>query len=91
MVANECVSGPVDAVLPKPVRNVELAETLGKVLGRPTFVSMPAPVVRLIFGEMADALLLASQRAQPRRLLDTGFTFQSPDLETTLRHLLGQM
>jgi len=45
--------------------------------------------VRLIFGEMADALLLASQRAQPKRLLDTGFTFQFPGLEAALRHLLN--
>jgi uncharacterized protein len=90
VIANESISGPVNAVSPNPVRNVEFTEILGKVLGRPTFVSMPAPVVRLIFGEMADALLLASQRAEPRRLLDTGFTFQFPDLETTLRHLLSR-
>jgi len=88
-ISNETLSGPVNAVSPNPVRNVEFIETLGKVLGRPTFLSMPAPVVRLIFGEMADALLLASQRAQPKRLLDTGFTFQFPGLEAALRHLLN--
>ena len=87
-LTHESLSGPVNAVSPSPVRNVEFTETLGKVLGRPTFLSMSAPVVRLIFGEMADALLLASACAQPRRLLDTGFTFQFPDLEAALRQAL---
>lgn len=91
VISNESLSGPVNAVSPNPVRNAEFAEILGKVLGRPTFMSMPAPVVRLLFGEMADALLLASQRAQPRRLLETGFTFQFPHLEATLRHVLGKI
>jgi uncharacterized protein len=89
-IANESLSGPVNAVAPNPVRNVGLTETLGKVLGRPTFLTLPAPVVRLIFGEMADALLLASQRVQPRRLLDAGFVFQFPDLEAALRHSLSK-
>jgi len=87
-IAHESLSGPVNAVSPNPVRNAELTKALGKALGRPTFLAMPAFAVRLIFGEMADALLLASQRAQPRRLLDTGFTFQFPDFEAALRHVL---
>lgn len=88
-IAAESLSGPVNAVSPNPVRNAELTEILGKVLGRPTFFSMPAPVVRLIFGEMADALLLASQRVQPSRLLESGFSFQFPDFEAALRQALG--
>lgn len=87
-VVHESLSGPVNAVSPNPVRNVELTRTLGKVLGRPTFLSMPQSIIRLIFGEMADALLLASQRVQPTRLLDTGFTFQFPEVEAALRHLI---
>jgi uncharacterized protein len=88
-IAEKSLTSPVNAVSPNPVRNVEFTETLGKVLGRPTFLSMPAPLVRLIFGEMADALLLASLRAQPKRLLDTGFTFQFPGLEAALRHFIN--
>jgi len=84
-LAHQSLSGPVNAVSPNPVRNLEFTETLGKVLGRPTFLSMPAPLARLIFGEMADALLLSSQRTQPKRLLDSGFTFQFPEIEPALR------
>jgi uncharacterized protein len=82
------LSGPVNAVSPAPVRNVEMTKALGKVLRRPTFLSMPAAFARLIFGEMADALLLTGQCVIPRRLLASGFTFQFPDFETSLRHLL---
>ncbi len=89
-ISTGSLSGPVNAVSPNPVRNVEFTEALGKVLGRPAFLTVPAAVVRLMFGEMADALLLASQRAEPRRLIDTEFTFQFPGLEATLRHVLGR-
>ncbi|HET7099534.1 MAG TPA: TIGR01777 family oxidoreductase [Terriglobia bacterium] len=84
------LSGPVNAVSPNPVRNVEMTKALGKVLRRPTFLSIPAFAVRLLFGEMGESLLLSSQRAEPRRLLDSGFTFRFPDFETSLRHLLGR-
>jgi uncharacterized protein len=89
-ITTESLSGPVNAVSPNPVQNVEMTQTLGKVLRRPTILSIPAFAVRLIFGEMGDALLLSSQRVEPRRLLATGFTFQFPDFETSLRHLLGR-
>lgn len=87
-IATESLSGPVNAVSPNPVRNAEMTKALGKVLRRPTFLSMPAFAVRLLFGEMGDALLLSSQRVKPSRLMETGFTFQFPDFETSLRHLL---
>jgi len=88
-IFTESLNGPVNAVSPNPVRNAEWTEILGKVLGRPTILAMPAPLVRLMFGEMADALLLASQRVDPRRLLASGFAFEFPDLEPALRHVLG--
>jgi uncharacterized protein (TIGR01777 family) len=88
-IVTESLNGPANAVSPNPVQNAEWTEILGKVLGRPTLLAMPAPLVRLIFGEMADALLLASQRVEPRRLLASGFTFEFPDLEPALRHVLG--
>jgi hypothetical protein len=90
VITTESLSGPVNAASPNPVRNVEMTKALGNVLRRPTFLSVPAFAVRLIFGEMGDALLLSSQRVEPRRLLDSGFTFQFPDFETSLRHLLGR-
>ena len=90
VISNNAFNGPVNAVAPNPARNREFTETLGKVLGRPTIFSMPAAAVRLVFGEMADALLLASARVEPVRLLAGGFTFQYPELEGALRHVLGK-
>jgi len=85
------LSGPVNAVAPRPVTNLEFTEALGKALSRPTPLPVPAFALRLAVGrEMADALLLASARVAPKRLLDTGYAFRFPDLEPTLRHLLGR-
>ncbi len=61
-LANESIQGPVNFVAPAPVTNAEFTKTLGRALSRPTIFPIPAFGVRLVFGEMADALLLASQR-----------------------------
>lgn len=86
----ESLQGPVNAVSPNPVTNLELTKTLGRVLSRPTIVPMPAFAARLAFGEMADELLLSSQRAQPARLQQGGYSFRFPDLDGALRHMLGK-
>lgn len=86
----ETLSGTVNAVAPQPVTNYEFTKTLGNVLGRPTVVPMPAFAARLAFGEMADALLLASTRVVPARLQASGYTFQYPELAGALKHLLGK-
>ncbi|HVB29362.1 MAG TPA: TIGR01777 family oxidoreductase, partial [Terriglobia bacterium] len=91
VIRDHTFNGPVNAVAPNPARNVEFTKALGKVLGRPTIFSMPAFAVRLVFGEMADALLLASARVEPVRLLAGGFMFQYPELEGALRHVLGRV
>ena len=88
-LATESLRGPVNAVAPHPVTNAEFTRTLGRVLGRPTIFPMPAIVARLAFGEMAKALLLASQRVQPVKLEASGFQFRHPELEGALRELLG--
>jgi len=80
--------GPVNFVAPNPVTNAEFTRTLGRVLSRPTFFPVPAFGARLAFGEMADALLLSSQRVKPEVLEDKRFTFSWPTLEPALRHLL---
>lgn len=87
-IGTESLSGPVNASSPKPVRYEEFAKTLGKVLGRPSFLPLPAFAVRLLFGQMADELLLASQRVQPWRLQGSGFAFQFPDIESALSYVL---
>lgn len=84
------LAGPVNAVGPAPVTNAEFTSTLGGVLGRPTVVPAPAFALRLAFGEMADATLLASTRVRPERLLATRYRFRFPELESALRHVLGK-
>jgi uncharacterized protein (TIGR01777 family) len=86
----ETLTGPVNAVAPNPVTNLEFTKTLGRVLGRPAIFPMPAFVVRLAFGEMGEEILLASARIQPARLLSVGYQFRFPKLEGALRHLLGR-
>ena len=84
------LSGPVNAVAPHPVTNLEFTKTLGRVLGRPAIFPLPAFAVRLAFGEMGKELLLASTRIEPARLLSAGYQFRFPELEGALRHLLGR-
>ncbi|HSE28182.1 MAG TPA: TIGR01777 family oxidoreductase [Gemmatimonadales bacterium] len=89
-LATPAISGPLNAVAPGTVTNRVFTETLGEVLHRPTLFSAPAAALRLAFGEMADALLLASQRVIPARAGETGYVFRHPDLRGALRHLLGR-
>ncbi len=82
--------GPVNLTAPNPARNVEFTQALGKALHRPSAVPAPAAAMRLLLGrEMADQLLLASQRVLPTRLERSGYTFQSPDLATALELVLA--
>lgn len=89
-ITTDQLQGPVNVVAPTPVRNRDYAHTLGRVLGRPAIVPIPAFGARLAFGEMADELLLSSARVVPRRLVDTGYQFRFPNLEDALRHMLGK-
>ena len=84
-LANDSLKGPVNFVAPVPVTNAEFTKALGKALSRPTIFPIPAFGVRLAFGEMADALLLASQRVEPERLKETGYTFKHAQLEGVAR------
>lgn len=90
VLTTEALQGPVNAVTPNPVTNQEFTRTLGRILSRFTLFPIPASAVRLTFGEIADEVLLASQRVQPTRLLATGYRFRYPDLEGALRHSLGE-
>lgn len=83
------LSGPVNAVSPGPVRQREFAETLGEVLKRPAFLPLPKFVVSAVFGQMGREVLVAGQRVRPTRLFETGFHFEYPTLEQSLRHQLG--
>jgi uncharacterized protein (TIGR01777 family) len=87
-ISTESLKGPVNAVAPAPVTNMEFTRTLARVLSRPALLPMPALAARLAFGEMADVLLLAGARVVPTRLQASGYRFQYPELEGALRHLL---
>jgi uncharacterized protein (TIGR01777 family) len=87
---HEQLKGPVNLVSPNPVTNEEFTKTLGKVLNRPTFAWVPAPVARMMFGELANELLLASIRVKPEVLLQNGFNFSFPQLEKALEFLLNE-
>jgi uncharacterized protein (TIGR01777 family) len=82
------LGGPVNVVAPEPVTNAEFTRTLASVLHRPAFLPMPAWAARLVLGEMADALLLASTRAIPARLQQAGYSFRFGRLQSALEHLL---
>lgn len=88
-LTHEELVGPVNGTAPDSVTNREFTKTLGRVLGRPTLFPLPAFVARLMLGEMADELLLASTRVLPKRLQESGYEFQSPHLESALRHVLN--
>ena len=82
--------GPVNVTAPEPVTNERFTRALGRVLGRPTLFPLPASGARLLFGEMADEMLLASTRVVPRKLERSGFRFHDPRLEGALARLLGR-
>jgi uncharacterized protein (TIGR01777 family) len=81
------VEGPVNLVAPSPVTNAEFTRTLARVLGRPALLPVPSFTLKLLLGEMAEPLLLASQRVLPARALAAGFTFRYANLEDALRAL----
>jgi uncharacterized protein (TIGR01777 family) len=90
LMADEQAGGVFNMTAPNPVTNREFARVFGKVVGRPAIFPAPAFGVRLVLGELADALILNGQRAVPRRLLERGFQFKYPVLEPALRDVLSR-
>lgn len=88
VLERETVSGPVNVVSPRMVTNAEFARTLAKAVKRPSFMHAPEWAVRLMFGEAAGGVLLASQRVVPAKLQEAGFQWLLPDLELALRRHL---
>ena len=84
------LTGPVNVTAPTPVTNEQFGATLGRVLGRPSAMTVPAFALRAMYGEMAEVMLLAGQRVLPRKLLASGFVFRFPELEGALRWELGK-
>ncbi len=88
-LSREGVRGPVNAVSPAPVSNAEFTKVLAKVLRRPAVFPMPAFAARILFGQMADELLLAGARVLPEALRRSGYAFKNPSLEEGLRDVLS--
>ena len=85
---SSALQGPVNAVSPIPVTNQEFTQVLGRVLRRPTICPVPLLAIRVMFGEMADAVLLSSARVAPTRLMASGYGFRYPALEPALQAIL---
>ena len=86
---NPDAAGPVNFTAPVPVTNTELSRTLGRVLGRPAVLPVPALALKALYGEMAQ-IVLTGQRVVPRRLQQLGYGFRHPDLEPALRDVLDR-
>lgn len=89
LLATETLRGPVNTASPNPVTNAEFTRAVGRALGRPTLLTVPAFAMRLVMGEMAENTALASQRVVPSRLLAAGFRFRYPEIEDALRAALA--
>ncbi len=89
LLEHDSIRGPVNAVSPSPVSNREFGLALGRALSRPARLPLPAVAARLMFGEMAQELLLEGAAVYPRVLQDSGYCFTRPDLEPALRAMLG--
>ena len=87
LIDAEGLSGPFNLTAPQPLTNREITAAMGRVLHRPTLLAVPAPVLRLALGEMAQEVL-GSARVVPTRLVESGFSFAFPDIEEALRAAL---
>jgi len=88
ILKTDLLQGPVNMVATKPVTNAEFTKTLGSVLSRPTIFPVPAFAAKLVFGLMAEEVLLSSQRVEPNRLVTSGYPFQYSDLRKALEAIL---
>jgi uncharacterized protein (TIGR01777 family) len=90
LIGDDSLSGPFNLTAPNPVTNADMTKAIGAALHRPTLLPAPAFALKAALGgEMAEELLLVSQRALPTRLLDSGFTFQHPELGEALKAVLA--
>jgi uncharacterized protein (TIGR01777 family) len=87
---NTAISGAVNVVTPQPVRNADFAQALGRAMHRPAVLPAPAFALQFALGEMAEALLLASQRVVPSRLEQLGYRFSQRDLSSALANVLAE-
>ncbi len=88
LIENDSASGAFNLTAPNPLKNKDFGKTLGKVMGRPSFMPVPGFALKLMFGEVTT-VVLDGQRVVPQRLVEMGYTFKFPELESALRDLLA--
>ncbi|WP_299873926.1 TIGR01777 family oxidoreductase [uncultured Cocleimonas sp.] len=88
-IEHESISGPINGTAPEPVTNKEFSKTLGKVLKRPTIFPMPSFVVKLLFGQMGEELLLSGQKVIPEKICQAGYKFKYNNLADALANIVN--
>lgn len=88
LIQQSDLAGPVNLVSPEPVTNAQFTKCLSKTVGRPAILPAPGWLLKMVVGRMADDLLLSSQKVEPTKLIASGYRFQSPNLEQTIRQML---
>jgi uncharacterized protein (TIGR01777 family) len=88
ILKNDLIQGPVNMVAPRPVTNAQFTKTLASVVSRPAILPVPGFAVKMIFGEMGEALLLGGQKAEPSKLIASGYPFRYRDLRASLEAIL---
>ena len=89
LLKNEGLEGAFNLASPNPVPMADFCRHLGRAIGRPTWLRFPASIIRLVFGEMADEVLLSGQRVLPKRLLEAGYEFRHPELSSALDEIFS--
>ena len=88
-LTNGNLKGPVNVTAPEPVTNKVFSIALAEALNRPCLMPVPSFALKVLFGEMADELLLKGQRVIPRKALDMGFEFRFPEIHGALESIFG--
>lgn len=87
IINNKNIEGPVNAAAPNPLQNRDFSKALAEALNRPMFLTMPSFIVKIIFGEMGEALLLNGQRVLPDKITKAGYSFEFDNLKKALDNL----
>jgi hypothetical protein len=90
LLEQEKLNGVFNLSAPNPLTYKAFFKTLGNIMNRPSWFHVPAWLLKILLGEMAEGLILSGQRAIPKRLLEAGFKFRHPQLESALIDILGQ-
>lgn len=90
IINNNSISGPVNLTAPNPVNNKQFTKILGKVIKRPTIAPLPGFIAKIMFGEMADAILLSGNKVYPKKLINAGYKFHHENLHEALTFVLKE-